>query len=195
MSKNFAPSCDKNKLPILEQLSVYLKESRRVLEIGSGTGQHAVFFAEHLPHLIWQTSDRPENHASINAWISESQLKNVVPPVALTIGCDPWPAINADAVFTANTAHIMQPEEVRQMMKLVAANLPAGGIFCQYGAMNIDGEYTSESNREFDLTLKSKGYGGIRSLEELVSWGEGLQLVEKIPMPTNNFLLIWKSVH
>ncbi len=194
MSKEFSPSFEKNKQPILDRLKVHFKESRQVLEIGSGTGQHALFFAENLPHLIWHTSDVPDNHASINAWISESQLENVVPPVAFRIGRDPWPAIQADAVFTANTAHIMQPDEVKQMMELVAANLPVDGIFCQYGAMKVKGQFTSESNRDFDQTLKNKGYGGIRSIEELISWGQGLQLVEKIPVPTNNFLLVWKAV-
>ncbi len=124
MSKNFAEHCERNKQPILDQLAIHFKSSRRVLEIGSGTGQHAVFFAENLPHLIWHTSDTHKNHDSINAWITESQLKNIAPPVTLKIGRDSWPDVNADAVFTANTTHIMQPEEVQQMMTLVALNLP-----------------------------------------------------------------------
>jgi len=78
-----------------------------VLEIGSGTGQHAVFFAEKLPHLVWPASDRLENHASVKAWISESQLDNIVPPLKFAIGRDPWPAIQVDAVFTANTTHML----------------------------------------------------------------------------------------
>ncbi len=150
MSKNFAEHCERNKQPILDQLAIHFKSSRRVLEIGSGTGQHAVFFAENLPHLIWHTSDTHKNHDSINAWITESQLKNIAPPVTLKIGRDSWPDVNADAVFTANTTHIMQPEEVQQMMTLVALNLPENGIFCQYGPMLVDGDYTSESNRKFD---------------------------------------------
>ncbi len=193
MSKDFASHCERNKQPILDQLEVYFASSRHVLEIGSGTGQHAVFFAEKLPHLVWHTSDRTENHASVKAWISESQLDNIVPPLEFTIGRDPWPAIQVDAVFTANTTHIMQAAEAKLMMELVAANLTRDGVFCQYGPMNVDGKYTSKSNQDFDQTLKNKGYGGIRSVEELVSWGQGMQLVEKIPMPTNNFLLVWKK--
>ena len=193
MSKNFASHCERNKQPILDQLGLYFKSSQRVLEIGSGTGQHAVFFAEYLPHLVWHTSDIPENHASVKAWISASQLDNVIPPIEFTIGCDPWPAIEVDAVFTANTTHIMQPEEAQLMMELVAANLPRGGIFCQYGPMNVGGKYTSESNRTFDQSLKKSGFGGIRAIEQLVSWGQGLLLVEKVPMPSNNFLLVWRS--
>ncbi len=194
MSKEFAHHCEKNKQPILNQLKVYFKSSRHVLEIGSGTGQHAVFFAEQLPHLVWHTSDVPETHASVKAWIAESRLENVVAPVNFTIGQDSWPEPKVDTVFTANTTHIMQPEESRLMMELVAANLPEGGIFCQYGAMNVNGQYTSESNRNFDQTLREQGYGGIRSIEELECWAKGMQLVERVPMPSNNFLLVWKGL-
>jgi len=192
MSKRFAPYCERNKQPILEQLSVYFKESQRVLEIGSGTGQHGVYFAEQLPHLMWYTSDMPENHASITAWINESELQNIILPIEFTIGRDTWPGVPVDAVFTANTTHIMQPEEVRQMMALIAANLPDGGMFCQYGPMKINGECTSDSNREFDNTLKASGYGGIRSVEQLIDWGKGMKLIKQIPMPANNFLLVWQ---
>lgn len=193
MSKNFAEHCERNKQPILDQLAIYFKSSRHVLEIGSGTGQHAVFFAEKLPHLRWHTSDMPENHDSVNAWITESQLKNISPPVELQIGRDPWPDLNVDAVFTANTTHIMQPEEAQQMMALVALNLPEKGVFCQYGPMIVDGEYTSESNRHFDQKIKDEGFGGIRSIEELTAWGEKMTLIEKISMPANNVLLVWRG--
>jgi len=193
MSKRFAKHCERNKQPILDQLAIYFKSSRRVLEIGSGTGQHAIYFAEQLPHLTWHTSDMPENHASVNAWITESQLKNIISPVELTIGRDPWPDLNVDTVFTANTTHIMQPQEVQQMMELVASNLPVNGVFCQYGPMNVNGDYTSESNRKFDQKIKDEGFGGIRSIEELINWGKEMTLIERIPMPSNNFLLVWKG--
>lgn len=193
MSKRSAPHCERNKRPILEQLSVYFKDSQQVLEIGSGTGQHAVFFAEYLPHLTWHTSDMPENHDNVNAWVIDSQLKNIVPPIEFTIGEDAWPNTEVDAVFTANTTHIMQQEEAKLMMEMVAANLPDGGIFCQYGPMKINGEFTSQSNREFDQQLKNSGFGGIRDLEQLIQWGKGLELIERIPMPANNFLLVWKN--
>jgi len=192
MSKRFASYCERNKQPILEQLSIYFKDSRRVLEIGSGTGQHGVFFADNLPHLIWHTSDMPENHASISAWINESELPNITLPIEFTIGRDTWPDIQVDAVFTANTTHIMQVEEAQKMMELIASNLPDGGIFCQYGPMRINGEYTSDSNQEFDQSLKASGFGGMRTIEQLVNWGHGMQLLHKIPMPANNFLLVWQ---
>ena len=100
--------------------------------------------------------------------------------------------ISLSTVFTANTTHIMQPEEARQMMELIASNLPDGGMFCQYGPMKINGEYTSDSNREFDKTLKANGFGGIRSVEQLINWSKGMQLIKKIPMPANNLLLVWQ---
>ena len=169
----------------------YFSNASQVLEIGSGTGQHAVFFAKHLPHLIWQTSDVAENHDSINAWIAESTLFNIQSPVEFMLGRDQWPSINVDAVFTANTTHIMQPQEAKTMMALVAKQLPKGGVFCQYGPMKVNGEFTSESNQAFDQEIRSEGRGGIRDIEELKEWAVGMTLREVHSMPANNFLLVW----
>ncbi|MBD1574979.1 DUF938 domain-containing protein [Vibrio sp. S11_S32] len=191
MTKRTSPYCEKNQKPILEHLFQHFKDVKHVLEIGSGTGQHAVFFAKQLPHLIWHTSDMTENHANIDAWLGESELDNVVSPVAFTLGQDPFPNVAVDAVFTANTTHIMQPQEAQQMMELVAANLPAGGVFCQYGPMTVNGEFTTDSNREFDANLKSRGLGGIRDIEQLKQWASGMELIHMHPMPANNFLLVW----
>jgi len=193
MSKRFSQHCENNKQPILEQLSIHFKNCQNALEIGSGTGQHAVFFASQMPQLTWHTSDMPENHANILAWITESPSKNITPPITFTIGQDPWPEIHADAVFTANTTHIMQPSEARQMMEIISINLPEGGVFCQYGPMNVNGRYTSDSNREFDKNLKQKGFGGLRDIEQLITWGEGMQLAARVAMPANNFLLVWQK--
>lgn len=192
MSKCFSPSFERNKQSIVEQLSIYFKNSQNILEIGSGTGQHAVYFAPLMPNLkCWYTSDMPENHVSINAWLSDSNSKIISNPIELTIGQDSWPNVEVDAVFTANTTHIMQPEEAQLMMEMISINLPKGGVFCQYGPMMINGEFTSGSNQEFDESLKKKGFGGIRGIEQLVSWAKGMELVAKIPMPANNFLLVW----
>jgi len=193
MKKRFSPSFERNKHPIFEQLSVHFKNSQNVLEIGSGTGQHGVFFAEKMPHLNWHTSDMPENHDSVSAWITELSLDNISNPIEFTVGQDAWPVVAIDAVFTANTTHIMQLEEAKIMMEMVAKNLPEGGVFCQYGPMVVNGEYTSDSNREFDKSLKQKGFGGIRDIKQLVSWANGMDLVAKIPMPANNFLLVWEK--
>lgn len=193
MSKRVSSSCERNQQPIFEQLSIYLNKSKQLLEIGSGTGQHAVFFAAQLPHVVWHTSDMPENHPSIRAWISESGCENISEPVAFKIGQDEWPCASADAVFTANTTHIMQIEEAQLMMEMVAKHLPQGGVFCQYGPMKVDGDFTSDSNRVFDESLKQKGFGGIRDIEQLANWGKGLELNATIAMPANNFLLVWKK--
>ncbi|QUM77071.1 DUF938 domain-containing protein [Moritella sp. 24] len=193
MTKCFSPSVERNKHVISEQLTVYFKQSQDVLEIGSGTGQHAIHFAHKMPHLNWHTSDMPENHASVKAWILESGSENITNPVKFTVGHDSWPDVNVDAVFTANTTHIMQPDEAQAMMEMVASHLPKGGVFCQYGPMIVNGDYTSDSNREFDDSLKQRGFGGIRDIEQLESWARGMTLVTKIPMPANNFLLVWKK--
>jgi len=194
MSKSFSPSCDRNQQAIIDQLAVYFKNAKQVLEIGSGTGQHAVFFAKRLSHVTWHTSDMLENHDSIKAWMDEAQLSNLVVPFEFHFGKHDWPQLPLDAVFTANTTHIMQREDARLMMQTVAQNLPEGGVFCQYGPMNVDGEYTSEGNRDFDQSLREGGYGGIRDIAELTVWATGMTLVEKVAMPANNFLLIWKAV-
>ncbi|TAA48300.1 DUF938 domain-containing protein [Corallincola spongiicola] len=193
MSKRFSQSCENNKQPILDQLKPRLVNQRHLLEIGSGTGQHAQFFAKHLPHLCWQTSDRPDNHPSIDAWIAELNLTNLRSPLSFTIGEDNWPNQPIDTVFTANTAHIMQSEEVQIMMALVAEHLPLQGLFLQYGPFNIDGTYTSDSNHEFDQFLQQEGCGGIRDIAELERWAKGLMLVEQIAMPANNLLLVWRK--
>ncbi|MGB7389547.1 DUF938 domain-containing protein [Marinomonas sp.] len=191
-TKGFSPSCDRNKQPILERLCVHFKACKHVLEIGSGTGQHAVFFAEHLPHLMWHTSDMLDYHGSIQAWMADANLPNLVAPIEFHFGKQAWPRLDLDGVFTANTTHIMPRDAAQLMMQTIATQLKSGGVFCQYGPMNVNGEYTSEGNREFDQQLQQSGCGGIRDLAELVEWGEGMELTEQIAMPANNFLLVWK---
>ncbi len=192
IEKDYSPSCDRNKQPIIEQLVVHFEHCKNVLEIGSGTGQHAVFFAERLPHLIWNTSDMLDYHGSIQAWMVEAKLSNIVSPIEFHFGKNDWPSLDIDGVFTANTTHIMQRDAAQLMMETVASNLKSGAVFCQYGPMNVNGKYTSEGNREFDQHLKESGCGGIRDLAELIEWAAGMELVEQISMPANNFLLVWK---
>jgi len=192
MSKKTASSCERNQQVILEQLTRLLSDRQGVLEIGSGTGQHAVYFAPHLAHLTWHTSDTVDNHASIEAWLAECPSENIRSPFVFLFGEQAWPEIEIDAIFTANTTHIMPKEAAKLMMEMIAVNLPKGGLFCQYGPFNVDGEYTSEGNRDFDLHLEKEGCGGIRDISELTVWGKGLQLIEQIPMPANNFLLVWQ---
>lgn len=191
MAKQNAPSCERNKQPIFEVIAPHFSKVSQVLEIGSGTGQHGVFFAENLPHLTWQTSDIIDNHDSIKAWIKESQLTNINMPVEFMLGRDTWPVVQVDAVFTANTTHIMQSQEAKVMMEMVAQHLLKGGVFCQYGPMKVDGAFTSDSNQAFDRKIREEGRGGIRDIEELKSWANGMTLQEVYPMPANNFLLVW----
>ncbi len=194
MEKHFSQACENNKTFILSVLQSAFDGVSSVLEIGSGTGQHAVYMAPRLPNLQWHTSDRLENHGHITAWIREFPYRKLHDPMAFTIGQDPWPLANADGVFSANTAHIMQPQETQLMMAMVAENLPKGGVFCQYGPFNLNGEYTSESNQLFDQDLRDSGYGGIVDVDALQSWaGDSLRLVERIAMPANNMMLVWRK--
>ena len=193
MHKPFSQSCENNKQPILEVLERVLADTQKLLEIGSGTGQHAVYLAPHLTHLQWQTSDMPNNHNGILAWLADSQATNIQPPVEFTIGQNDWPSKAFDTVFTANTTHIMQVDEAKSMMEMVSENLPKGGVFCQYGPFNINGQYTSDSNKAFDQYLQQQKCGGIRDIEELQTWAKELTLIEKIPMPANNFIFHWKK--
>jgi len=193
MSKNFSTACERNSQPIAEQLIRLFALSSKVLEIGSGTGQHAVAFAHALPHLQWQCSDRMENHASINAWRSESGLSNIGAPIDLHIGRSKWPSAHYDAVFTANTCHIMSWQEVELMFAGVATLLPEKGLFCIYGPFNYGGQFTSTSNQQFDASLRTQApHMGLRDIEDIrqLAVSVHLQLREDIAMPANNRLLV-----
>ena len=191
--KPFSQACENNKRAILSVLERAFANCHQVLEIGSGTGQHAVFLAEYLPHLIWHTSDQPHYHAGITAWLTDSNVRNVKPPIAFTVGQDAFPDIDIDGIFSANTAHIMQKEEAKLLMESVALHLPKGGIFCQYGPFTHSGKFTSESNQTFHFSLLERGYGGYRDIDELTAWAGELSLQEIIDMPANNHMLIWQK--
>jgi cyclopropane fatty-acyl-phospholipid synthase-like methyltransferase len=194
--KPYSEACDRNRDPILAVIRPVLAEYRSVLEIGSGTGQHAVYFAERLPHLLWHTSDREEHRAGIEMWLAEANVKNVRPPLALDVTQSPWPAVDADAVFSANTAHIMHWREVRALFAGVGGLLPEGGVFLLYGPFNYNGAYTSESNERFDGWLKSRDpLSGIRHFEDvdLLARQAGMVLREDLAMPANNRLLYWQK--
>ncbi len=193
MSKPFSQACLNNRQPILDVLETAFAESRRVLEIGSGTGQHAVYFAEHMPWLYWQTSDLAVHHEGINAWIDEYAGQNLARPVVLDVTQTPWPdeARGVDSVFTANTCHIMPWPAVESMFQ----NLPDS---CErlaiYGPMKYRGRFTSESNGNFDRWLKHQApHQGIRDFEaiEVLAQERGFQLLHDHSMPANNQLLLW----
>ncbi|MGK0268209.1 MAG: hypothetical protein ACI8Y3_000825 [Paraglaciecola sp.] len=194
--KPFSQACENNRQSILDILSRVLADKKKLLEIGSGTGQHAAYFAPILTHLEWHPSDMPDKHLGIAAWIKEAAVNNLHQPLAFIIGAintNVWPLANVDAVYTANTTHIMQPLEALLMMQLVANNLPSGGLFCQYGPYIFQGQYTSESNKAFDQHIIEQGYGGIRDIDELILWANPMILIETVSMPANNFMLIWQK--
>lgn len=194
--KPYSESCEQNKDPILAVLQIEFAACKHTLEIGSGTGQHAVFFGRKLPHLIWQTSDVREHHQGINAWLCEANLLNVIAPVALNVSCDPWPQQRFDSVFSANTSHIMRWQDVQAMFTGVGAILDAGGVFCLYGPFNYHQQFTSESNARFDQWLKSQHlHQGIRNFEDLLQLAaqNALALKQDYEMPANNRILVWKK--
>lgn len=190
-----APATSRNRDPILEVLQAEFSESRDILEIGSGTGQHAVYFAGAMPHLNWQTSDRNENHAAIEAWLDHASLKNVAPPLSLDVLDGPVIAKQYDGVFSANTAHIMSMNAVVAMFALVGSCLTENGRFCLYGPFTIDCEFTSDSNARFDATLRgqeaSMGIRDLARIDELAA-RNGLRRTALYAMPANNFLVTWQ---
>jgi cyclopropane fatty-acyl-phospholipid synthase-like methyltransferase len=192
-----APATERNREPILAVLRDRFADRTRVLEIGSGTGQHAVFFAAALPHLTWQTSDLPENHPGIRAWVEDSGLDNVLPPVAFDMAAPAdWPAARYDAIFTANTLHIASWPQVQSFFQHLPRLLADEATLVVYGPFNIGGEYTSASNADFDQWLKARDpASGIRDLEavQALAEGAGLRFVEDIAMPANNRCLVWKK--
>jgi cyclopropane fatty-acyl-phospholipid synthase-like methyltransferase len=172
-------------------------DRRSVIEIGSGTGQHAVYFAAQLPHLVWQTSDLPENHAGIAAWLKHVPLANARAPLTLDVESADVASLQSmmfDAAFSANTAHIMGIEAGQAMFDLVGRLLPAGGVFCLYGPFNFDGSFSSPSNAEFDASLRRRDPAmGIRNIEDLDEFGRTSKLTRKrlYAMPANNHIGVW----
>jgi cyclopropane fatty-acyl-phospholipid synthase-like methyltransferase len=195
--KPYAEACDQNKAPILAVLLRLFRNVRRVLEIGSGTGQHAVHFAAAMPQITWQTSDVEQNHPGIRAWLEEAALPNLCDPITLDVG-EIWPDGEYDGVFSANTTHIMSWLEVEQMFQGIGRLLKPGGCFALYGPFNYQGDFTSESNRRFDQWLKSRDpLSGIRNFEALNDLAEANHLLfyEDLMMPVNNRILVWHRDH
>jgi cyclopropane fatty-acyl-phospholipid synthase-like methyltransferase len=195
--KPCAESSEQNWRPILATISPLLQSCKTVLEIGSGTGQHAVYFSEQLPHLMWQCSDRLENHEAINLWIDDAAIGNVLRPIELDTLSNTWPDRSYDGVFSANTVHIMNWQAVAAMFAGVGKCLESAGMFLLYGPFNYDGQYTSESNGRFDQWLKERDpQSGVRDFEALdkLASQAGLKLVEDYQMPANNRLLYWKKL-
>lgn len=191
--KAFSDACERNRAPILAILERAFADRRHVLEIGSGTGQHAAYFAPRLPHLVWQPSDRAENLPSIRLWASEAGATNLAPPIELDVDAA-WPGVDADAVFTANTCHIMSWPQVERLFAGAGRLLPPGGVLAVYGPFTYRDRPTAESNARFDVMLRSRDpLSGLRSLDAIRTLAEkhGLALAEDNAMPANNRLLVF----
>ena len=193
MEKPDAPSCLRNREPILGVLRDHFADRRNVLEIGSGTGQHAIFFAAALSHLNWQTSEQRENLSGIQAWLNEAALPNTPAPLELDV-MGAWPTQRYDAIFSANTLHIMSWAEVESVFARLPDVMTGDARLAVYGAFNYGGRFTSESNATFDAWLKQSGaHRGIRDFEavDALAGKAGLTLLEDRAMPSNNRCLVW----
>lgn len=194
--KPYSESCDQNRAPILAVLKEQLAGRSQLLEIGSGTGQHAVYFSPEFPELCWQTSDVSAMHPAILAWLDDASGGNIEAPLSLDVCRDSWPAPGYDAVFSANTVHIMAWPEVECLFAGVGKVLKGTGVFCLYGPFNYQGRYTSASNENFDRWLKARdSASGIKDFEALQKLAEkaGMHLERDYEMPANNRLLVWSK--
>ncbi len=193
-AKPCAPAAVSNSGPILGVIRDVFADVSSVLEIGSGTGQHAVHFSREMPHLTWQTSDLEENHAGIRAWLDDARLPNVRAPVIVDVLTAQLAPSSFDAVYSANTAHVMSLAAVEKMFDLVGSVLRRGGPFCLYGPMRQNGEFNTASNARFDAKLRGQDPAmGIRDLEALDRFAErkGLRRTQLVAMPANNHLVVW----
>lgn len=196
MNKPYSQACENNKNAILQKIETVFSATESVWEIGSGTGQHACYFAEHLPHLIWQTTDRQENLAGINSWIDGAGLSNLPASLVLDVNNETWPCQSIQALFTANTLHIMSLLEVKCLIEKLERYLEAQAKVCIYGPFNYQGKYTSPSNEQFDGWLKSRDpQSGIRDIEVVIKLAEkaGLIMQDDFTMPANNRLLVFEK--
>lgn len=192
----FSEACERNKAPILDVLRRVFADRTRVLEIGSGTGQHAAHFAPALPHVTWQPSDRPDHLHGISLWVRHVAAANLLQPIALDIDDESWPDVGADAAYTANTLHIVSWPQVERLFERAAAFLPDGGCIAVYGPFKYGGVHTSESNARFDAMLRERDpASGIRDFEAVneLAGRLGLQLLDDVAMPANNRTLVWQK--
>lgn len=195
LSKPHSPACERNRDPILAVLREHFADRRHVLEIGSGTGQHAVHFAAALPHLIWQTSERAEHLPGIHTWLDDADLPNTPATIVLDVAGDQWPNVQYDAIYTANTLHIMAWHEVEQMFARLPSCMTADALLVAYGPFNRDGRFSSESNAAFDASLKLRApHMGIRDISDIdaLALDVGLRRIAHHELPANNRCLVWQ---
>jgi SAM-dependent methyltransferase len=194
--KQFSPSCERNKEPILAVLRDILTAPGLVLEIGSGSGQHAVHFARGLPHLAWQPTDVAGNLPSIAAWRAEAGLPNLREPLALDLFAEDWPVRQAQAVVCINTIHIVSWQGVERLFAAAGRVLAPGGILYVYGPYRYADRPLEPSNEEFDHWLKARDpVSGVRLFEDVdrLAGQHGLALAGDRAMPANNRSLWWQK--
>lgn len=191
----YSEACERNKDPILDVLREALADAGSVLEIGSGTGQHAVYFARFMPHLVWYPSDLEANIPAVEARLDLERGENVKTPMVLDVSQQPWPAPEVDAVFSANCLHIMSWQQVQDFFRGLPSTLRPAGRLCIYGPFSYGGEHTSASNAQFDADLRQRDpQSGIRDFEQVdaLARAQDLELQADHSMPANNRLLIWR---
>ena len=196
MQRPYAESCDQNKQVIFDVIKEEFSNPGDLLEIGSGTGQHAVYFSEHLLHINWQTSEVEDQLAGIKLWMQDVNHNRMRSPIVIDVIDELWPSKEMDYVFTANTAQIISWPHVLGMFKGVGKVLKPGGKFVQYGPFNYNGEYTSASNAQFDVWLKQRDpNSGIRNFQDIekLAAENGMSLYQDYEMPANNRILVWQK--
>lgn len=192
---SFSQAAENNKEPIARVLGEAFADVQEVLEIGSGTSQHAVYFGQRLPHLIWQPSDLESNLADIRARLAAEAPANVLPPIALDVAMPVWPVTDMDGVFSANAVHIMPWEHVIHMFHGIGRIMRRRATLCLYGPFKYNGGFTTPSNAQFDLWLKQRDpLSGVRDFEDVDALARAinLRLVADHAMPANNQLLVWR---
>lgn len=193
----YNPAAERNRAPILECIAAYLERTQAVLEIGAGSGQHAVYCAAHLRHLHWHASEQAAGLCGLQAQLAASGLRNLGPALVLDVTRQPWPQVAADAVFSANTIHCMTWSAACDFFAGVAELLPAHGVFLLYGPFNCDGEFTSDGNQRLDAWARGLDPGfGLRDRVALAALAAdtGMRLCEDHALPANNRLLVWRPV-
>lgn len=192
----WSSSAERNRQPILGVLQQCFPDEGTVLEVGSGTGQHAVFMTRHLTGIRWQPSDREENLSGLDACFMTEGNDRILPLIKLDVLKDPWPGRSYDAAFSSNTAHIMPWEAVIAMFAGVGEHLLRGARFCLYGPFNIDNRFTSPGNAQFDASLRTQdpqmGIRDLAALEGLAGLHQ-MALEQKVAMPANNFTLVFRK--
>lgn len=197
MTRPFNPAAERNKAPILAVIERYLLRARKVLEIGAGSGQHALFLAAQLPHLRWQPSEQPSQLADLRENLRGAALANLCPAIELDVLAPRWPLDGFDAVYAANVVQCMTLPALAALFRGVGAQLGADGVFLLYGPFNRDGRFTSEGNQQLDAWARSLDADfGLRdrALLEQLAARHGLYLCEDHAMPANNQLLVWRRV-